>query len=139
MSPAPSAEQALAFYYHGFRAALVRYRALTVGGWCVAALGGLGALVACGPGAPGGLLPVLVPLGAGGAGLALVHQSVAGLDAYVRIAFPLPDPDTAPAHIVAACNECARLMSDIDRGGWHEAYAALHAVRTMPGRHGFAD
>lgn len=136
MSPAPSAEEALAFYYHGFRAALVRYRALTIGGWCAAALGAGGALASCRPGAGADLSSVLFPLCAAAAGLALVHQSVAALDAYVRISFPLPDPGTIPGHIAAALEESAHLMGDIDRGGWQEAYAALRALKTMPERHG---
>ena len=136
MSPAPTAEAALAFYYHGFRAALVRYRALTIAGWCAAAIGAGGALASCGPGTRADLFTVLIPLCAAAAGLALVHQSVAALDAYVRIPFPLPDPGTVPVHIAAALEESAHLMNDIDRGGWQEAYAALRALKTMHERHG---
>jgi hypothetical protein len=136
MSPAPSAEEALAFYYHGFRAALERYRALTVGGWCLAALGAGVALASCGQGATPDLMSFLVPVGASAAGVALVYQSVAALDAYVRISFPFPDPGAAPGHIAAVCEESAQLMRDIDQGGWQEAYAALRALKTMPERHG---
>jgi hypothetical protein len=137
MSPAPSAEEALAFYYDGFRAALVRYRALTLGGWCAAALGAGGAVASCRPGAAADLSFVLFPLCAAVAGLALVHQSVAALDAYCRIPFPLPDPGTVPVQIAAALDESVQLMRECDRGGWQEAYAALRALKTMPERHGF--
>ena len=134
MSPAPSAESALAFYYHGFRAALIRYRILTIGGWCAAALGGGGALVSCRAGAD--LLTFVYPLCAAAAGLALVHQSVAALDDYVRVPFPLPDTGAVPAPVAAALEECAQLMKEIDRGGWQEAYAALRALKSLPERYG---
>ena len=128
-------EQLLAYYYFGFHSALVRYRALTVGGWAATALGAAGLLVFWRDGSD--LFPMAVALCAAVAGLSLVHQSVASLDQYVRVPFPVPAPGSYPAEIEEGVGECARLMEEIDRGGWQEAHAAFRVLGEMTERFSF--
>ena len=125
----------LAFYYFGFYSALTRYRALTIQGWAVTALGAAGLLVFWRDGSD--LFPIVVGAGAVVAGLSLVHQSVAALDQYVRVPFPAPAPGACPPEIAAGIEECARLMGEIDRGGWHDALAAYRALGEMSERFSF--
>ena len=133
-----SSDDALRFYYHGFYAALVRYRILTLAGWLVTLVGSAGLLATCQT-AGGDLLGFAVPVCAVGAGLALVQQSVAALDGYVRVPFPRPDPDSSLDSVTAAIEESARLMGEIDRGGWQEAYKALGAVKAMAAKYGLPE
>jgi hypothetical protein len=128
-------EAFLGYYYFGFHAALTRYRVLTPGGWAVAAVGAAGLLVAWREGAD--LFTFIVALAGAAGGLSLVHQSVAALDAYVRVPFPRPEPGTCPDDIARGIDECARLMEEIDRGGWHEARAAFRALDEMAKRFSF--
>jgi hypothetical protein len=128
-------EHLLGYYYFGFHSALVRYRILTIEGWVVTALGAAGLLVFWRDGSD--LFTMAVALGAAAAGLSLVHQSVAALDQYVRVPFPVPAPGSCPAEIAEGVGECARLMEEIDRGGWQEAYAAFRALGEMPERFSF--
>ena len=123
----------LEYFYFGFHRALVRYRMLTVQGWIATAIGAAGLLVFWRDGS--GLFTFAVALGAAVAGLALVHQSVAALDQFVRVPFPKPPPGSCPPNIAAAAEESARLMEDIDRGGWQEAFAALRALEGMAERY----
>lgn len=125
----------LGYYYYGFHSALVRYRALTIQGWAVTAIGAAGLFVSWGDRSD--LFTIIVALAAAVAGLALVHQSVAALDAYVRVPFPRPASGSPPAEIEGGIDECARLMEEIDRGGWQEALAAVRALRTMEVRFSF--
>lgn len=127
-------EDALEFFYHGFHRTLVRYRRLTFAGWGAAALGVLGLLLAWGR--RDDLLTFAVPLGAAVAGLALVQQAVGALDQYVRIPFPRPEPGEAPETVAAAVEESARLMAEIDSGGWQEAFAAIAVLESMENRLG---
>ena len=128
-------EHLLGYYYFGFHSALVRYRILTIEGWVVTALGAAGLLVFWRDGSD--LFTMAVALGAAAAGLSLVHQSVAALDQYVRVPFPVPAPGSCPAAIAEGVGECARLMEEIDRGGWQEAYAAFRALGEMAERFSF--
>lgn len=128
-------EQLLGYYYFGFHSALARYRVLTIGGWVVTALGAAGLLLFWRDGSD--LFTMAVALGAAVAGLSLVHQSVAALDQYVRVPFPAPAPGSCPAEIAEGVGECARLMEEIDRGGWQEAYAAFRALGDMAERFSF--
>ena len=130
-----SDEHLLGYYYFGFHSALVRYRALTIQGWIVTALGAAGLLVFWRDGSD--LFTVAVALCAAVAGLSLVHQSVAALDQYVRVPFPAPAPGSCPAEIAGGIEECARLMEEIDKGGWQEARAAFRALGEMAERFSF--
>ena len=130
-----SHEDLLGYYYFGFHSALVRYRVLTTGGWVVTALGAAGLFVFWRDGSD--LFTMAVALSAAAAGLSLVHQSVAALDQYVRVPFPAPAPGSCPAEIAEGVGECARLMEEIDRGGWQEAYAAFRALGEMAERFSF--
>jgi len=125
----------LAYYYFGFHSALARYTVLTIGGWAVTALGAAGLLAFWRDGSD--LFTIAVALGAAVGGLSLVHQSVAALDQYVRVPFPRPDPGSSPVEIAGGIEECARLMEEIDRGGWQEARAAHRALGTMAERFSF--
>lgn len=127
--------QLLGYYYFGFHAALVRYKVLTIEGWVVTALGAAGLLVFWRDGSD--LFTMAVALCAAAAGLSLVHQSVAALDQYVRVPFPGPAPGSCPAEIAGGVEECARLMEEIDRGGWQEAHAAFRALGEMAERFSF--
>ena len=82
-------------------------------------------------------LTVIVALAAAVAGLSLVHQSVAALDQYVRVPFPGGEAGTCPEEIAPGIVECMRLMEEIDRGGWQEAFAALRALGEMKERFAF--
>jgi hypothetical protein len=125
----------LGYYYFGFHSALVRYRVLTIQGWVVTALGASGLLVFWRDGSD--LFTMAVALCAAVAGLSLVHQSVAALDQYVRVPFPAPAPGSCPPEIAGGVEECARLMEEIDRGGWQEAHAAFRALGEMAERFSF--
>ena len=128
-------EHLLGYYYFGFHSALVRYRILTIEGWVVTALGAAGLLVFWRDGSD--LFTIAVALCAAVAGLSLVHQSVAALDQYVRVPYPGPAHGSCPAEIAEGVGECARLMEEIDRGGWQEAYAAFRALGEMAERFSF--
>jgi hypothetical protein len=130
-----SYEGLLGYYYFGFHSALTRYRALTVQGWIVTAAGTAGFFVFLRDG--DGLFPLAVALCAAVAGISLVHQSVAALDQYVRVPVARPAPGSFPGNIEGGIDECARLMEEIDRGGWQEALAALGALGEMTGRFSF--
>ncbi len=130
-----SHDDLLGYYYFGFHSALVRYRALTIQGWIVTALGAAGLLVFWRNGSD--LFAMAVALCAAVAGLSLVHQSVAALDQYVRVPFPAPPPGSCPPDIAGGVGECARLMEEIDRGGWQEALAAFRALGEMAERFSF--
>jgi hypothetical protein len=130
-----SHEHLLGYYYFGFHSALVRYRVLTIQGWVVTAVGAAGLLVFWRDGSD--LFTMLVALCALVAGLSLVHQSVAALDQYVRVPFPGPASGSCPAEIAEGVEECSRLMEEIDRGGWQEAYAAFRALGEMAERFSF--
>ncbi|HUI11244.1 MAG TPA: hypothetical protein VL221_13015 [Bacteroidota bacterium] len=124
----------LEFFYFGFHRTLVRFRRLTVQGWGAAALGVVGLAFAWGRGE--GLIAFAVAAGALVAGLALVQQAVAALDQYVRIPYPRPGPGAAPETLAAAVEESARLMGEIERGGWQDAFAAIAVLETMAVRFG---
>jgi len=125
-------EDTLEFFYFGFHRTLVRYRRLTFEGWGATVLGVVGLAVAWS--SASGLIAFAVAMGAAVAGLALVQQAVAALDQYVRI--PFPGPGAAPERLAAAVEESARLMGEIDRGGWQEAFAAIAVVESMAERYG---
>ena len=142
----------LEFYYFGFHRTLVRYRRLTFAGWGAAALGVAGLAFAWGR--RDELFAFAVAAGAAVAGLALVQQAVAALDQYVRIPFPRslsgappvpiavpatagePGSDASAGNASGAVAESARLMGEIDSGGWQEAFAAIAALESMAGRFG---
>jgi hypothetical protein len=126
-------EKFLGYYYFGFHSALARYRVLTVEGWIVTAIGAAGLFVSWRE--SGDLMTIAVALSAVVAGVSIVQQSVASLDQYVRI--PFPDPGSCPEEIAGGIGECARLMGEIDRGGWQEASAALGALGRMKERFSF--
>jgi hypothetical protein len=127
-TPLPPDDAALEYYYHGFLRTLRHHRIATIAGWLIAAAGGAGVFTSCRAGED--LLSTAIPLSALCAGIALVQQSVARLDAYIAIPFPAPDPETiARLPLLAAC---AALMQEVDSGGWQEAYAALRTLRGMP-------
>ena len=117
-------EKFLGYYYFGFHSALARYRVLTLEGWIVTAIGAAGLFVSWRE--SGDLMTIAVALSAVVAGVSIVQQSVASLDQYVRI--PFPDPGSCPEEIAGGIGECARLMGEIDKGGWQEASAALGAL-----------
>ena len=123
----------LGYYYFGFHSALTRFRALTMLGWAVTAVGAAGLLFAWRDGSD--LFTFAVALAAAVGGIALVQGSVASLDQYVR--FPYPVPDDVQPEIAGGIAECARLMGEIDRGGWQEALAALRALGAMRERFAF--
>ena len=127
-TPLSPDEAALEYYYHGFLRTLRHHRIVTIAGWIVAVAGGAGVFASCRAGED--LAGSAIPLLAVCAGIALVQQSVARLDAYVAIPFPAPDPEmTARLPVLSAC---AELMQEVETGGWQEAYAALRTLRGMP-------
>jgi len=132
MQEAHPLDGALQYYYYGFHAALVRYRALTLLGWLSSAAGAAGFFLSW-QGAYGILVTALSLLSAA-SGIALVYQSVAALDAYVRVPFPLPAE--MPANVQDAIALCKRQMEDVEQGGWQEAYGALRELRMVADRFG---
>jgi hypothetical protein len=137
--PRLTGNDALEFYYHGFRSALFRYRRLTIIGWLATAIGCTGLLASCREAFSGDVFALAIPLCAVVAGLALVHQSVAALDAYVAIPFPKPDPEQVPSYICEAVSECTRWMGEIERGGWQDAFHAIGAMATLAERYGLGE
>lgn len=129
-TPLSPEDAALEYYYHGFLRTLRHHRIVTIAGWVIAAAGGAVAFSSCRAG--GDLISVGIPLSALAAGIALVQQSVARLDAYVAIPFPAPDPEGIPPALLPLLAACAKLMKEVEDGGWHEAYAALRTLRGMP-------
>lgn len=129
MTPLPPADAALEYYYHGFLRTLRHHRIVTIAGWVIAAVGVAGVFTSCRTGSDS--IGSGVSLLALAAGIALVHQSVARLDAYVAIPFPPPDPEVMPPDVLLVLATCARLMDEVDRGGWQEAYAAIGTLRDL--------
>lgn len=129
MTQSSAADAALAYYYDGFFRALRHHRAGTIAGWIIAAIGCAGVFSSCRAG--GEPFSTGVSLCAAAAGIALVYQSIVRLDAYVAIPFPPPDPAIVPAAVLPLLTSCEELMREVEHGGWHEAYAALGALRTL--------
>ena len=132
MQDAQVLDWALQYYYYGFHAALVRYRALTVLGWLASAAGAAGFFLSW-QGAFG-VLPLALSLLSVASGISLVYGSVAALDGYIRVPFPLPAE--MPANVQEAIALCKRQMEDVEEGGWQEAYGALRELRRLADRLG---
>lgn len=132
MEEAVPFHEVLQFFYFGFHSTLVRYRALTLLGWLASALGAAGFFLSWY--GPYETLSIALSISTAVSGIALVHQSVSALDVYVRVPFPVP-PEM-PGNLQEAVAQCARLMEDVHRGGWQEAYGALRELKTMADRFG---
>jgi hypothetical protein len=131
MTPAPTASQASAFYLTGFRRALERYRNFVLTGWAITGLGVAGLFASCRSIEQGDLLATSIPLAAMTAGVLLVLQSIAALQAYVTTPFPLPDADDMPDGLLYQAMKSREMMVDVAEGGWQEAFEALAKLQTM--------
>jgi hypothetical protein len=136
MSSVPPSQAELEFYYYGLYRALRRYRMMTILGWTVVALGIASVPLGWRYGQIHGLLDLALSGSAVVAGLALVQQSVASLETYLRVPFPPAGDSDGADQPSTAVNEIRQLMKDLDEGGWLEAYGAIGKLKEMQSRHG---
>jgi hypothetical protein len=131
MSTPPPNDRELGFYYFGLYRVLIRYRRMTILGWCVVALGIASIPLGWESGQRHGIIDLGLSFAAIVAGLALVQQSVASLSSYISVQFPssILEDGTVSEH--EAISEVVQLMKDIDEGGWQEAYAAIGKLKEM--------
>jgi hypothetical protein len=124
-------DPALQFFYFGFYDALRRFRRLTISGWLVAAAGVAAVVLRWGPFWSGDLAALSLCGLLLASGLLLVHTSVSGLSAYVRVPFPAPErTEHAPA-----IAEILPLLKAVEEGGWQDALNAQKAVRGIGERY----
>jgi hypothetical protein len=134
MSPRISDSQAIEFYIHGFRRALLRYRTFVLIGWGITILGSAGLLGSCGGMDRGDLLIVGIPIVTMFAGILTVHQSITALQSYVTTPFPLPDADELEEPLLTRIVACDGLMREVAQGGWREAFEAIGALEALETR-----
>jgi hypothetical protein len=129
--PTMPSERDLQYYYFGFYTVLKRYRLMVLIGWSAVATACGGIIIGWEYGMVHGLVDIAISVCAVAAGLALVHQSVAGLSQYLAIPFTGDEgePD-------AALEEIRTVMKDVTDGGWQEAFAAMHILEQMHERCG---
>ncbi len=127
-------EAELRFYYFGLYAVLRRYRAMTVVGWIIVAIGLASVPLSWRLGTPHGLVDTLLSAGTVIAGIVVVQQNVASLAAYLHVPFrERPGGTTPPPPAIQYIEE---LMHDIDEGGWQDAYAAIEKLEQMQDSYG---
>lgn len=134
-APAPT-DAELQFYYFGFYRILKRYRSMTLIGWFVVLAGCVSVPLGWSAGRTCELIDLALSGFAIFAGLALVWQSVASLDAYVSIPYPSGRPGNGDGEIPVVRGEIMEIMQDVTAGGWQEAYAGLSRLKEIGGRHG---
>lgn len=128
----------LQFYYFGLYRALKRYRVVVVIGWIVVAVGCMGIVHGWDLTRFHGLLDVGMAAFTVLAGLALVHNGVASLSAYVSIRFRRAEPGegSSTGSHEQAVREILDMIQDIEAGGWQEAFSAMRRLREMQERYG---
>ena len=129
--PTMPSERDLQYYYFGFYSVLKRYRLMVLIGWSAVATACAGIVIGWQYGRVHGLLDIAISVCAVAAGLALVHQSVAGLSQYLAI--PFADQNEAGD---TALEEIRSVMNDVAEGGWQEAFAAMRILEQMHDTHG---
>lgn len=123
----PLSESELRYYYFGFYKVLKRYRAATFVGWAVVAIGCASIPAGWSVGRAGGVIDIILCCATVVAGLVLVSQNIACLEAYVRIALPSVHNGEESALV----HEILGIMTDVDEGGWQEAHAAMRKLMEM--------
>ncbi len=123
----PPSDIELRYYYFGFYRALRRYRTTVLVGWAIVLVGCVSFPVGWGMGRPGGAINIALSCATVAAGLAVVALTVSFLESYVRIA--IPAVHNGEQH--ALVHEILDIMTDVDRGGWHEARAAIQKLLEM--------
>jgi len=128
----PLSETELRYYYFGFYRILRRYRIAILLGWTVVVVGCASVPLGWSLGRPGGVLEIGLSCATLAAGLALVSQTISGLESYVRIS--VPSVGNGGQHPVI--DEITALMTDVDQGGWTEARTALEHLMGLESRYG---
>lgn len=124
----------LRFYYFGLHAVLRRYRAMTILGWVIVALGLASVPLSWQSGTSHGLIDTLLSAGTVIAGLAIVQQSVTALSSYLQVPFSERQGEAPELH--PAIRYLEELMRDVDEGGWQDAYAAIEKLERMQESYG---
>jgi hypothetical protein len=122
------------FFYFGFYRVLKRYRMMTVVGWLVVAAGFGMSLYSWRIGLPNGIIELGLSACTIVAGLGFVQNSVTSLDAYLKVPFPRRTNEQGavmPIFVIVS-----DLMTEIDTGGWQEAYAAIPKMEKVGERFG---
>jgi hypothetical protein len=125
------------FYVEGFLAVLRRHRRATITGWICVAAGALSIPLGWSAGTTREILDLLVSCVTVAAGIVLVEQSVGMLESYVRVPFHAASaaeiqgegPPESPEPVLVA--GLRRIMEDVDRGGWQEAFGAIAAIEKL--------
>jgi hypothetical protein len=128
MSPS---EAELQFYYFGLYRVLRRYRFMTLLGWLIVLIGVLSVPIGWNIGRSHGLIDLALSGFTVIAGLALVQQSISSLEAYITVPFPVSEGGNGGGEQSAVLMDIARLMKEIDEGGWQDAYAAIGTLKKM--------
>jgi len=129
-------EAELEYYYYGLHRMLRRYRTMTLLGWAFVTAGFLSVVIGWRYSTLQGLTDVLLSCLTIAAGVALVFQSVASLEAYVQVPVQLLQGKTSDDQASEVVREIMNIISDIDRGGWQEAYVAIQKLRDLGAAHG---
>jgi hypothetical protein len=124
------------YYYRGLYRVLGRYRTLTLMGWAFVVAGLASIVLGWRYGTPHGLMDVLLSSLTIAAGVALVFQSVASLDAYVRIPVLALQGKSSEAEAPVVVKEILEVVREIESGGWQEAYLAVRKLRELGTLHG---
>ena len=121
----------LQYYYFTFYRILRRYRRLTLIGWAAVALGCAGAFVGWRYGYIHGVMDIVIAGSAITAGLAVVHQSVAFLEDYLRLPMRYAMKGNGVIEDSDVMKELKNVMTIIGEGGWQEAYLATKELRSI--------
>jgi hypothetical protein len=136
VTPQSMSDAEMEYYYRGLYRALGRYRILTLMGWAFVVAGLASIVLGWRYGTPHGLMDILLSSLTIAAGVALVFQSVASLDAYIRIPVLALQGKSSEAEATPAVREILGIVREIDSGGWQEAYLALRELRALGTLHG---
>lgn len=136
MDSTSSVDPRLQFYYFGLYSVLQRYRRCAIVGWIVVAAGIGGLLLGWNLGQMHSLFDIGLALLTIVAGVLLVHFGIVTLSAYTSLRLPGAGPNGFSETYERAIEEIKSLMEDIDRGGWQEAFAAIHQLTAMSQRYG---
>ena len=128
-------EAELQFYYFGLYQVLQRYRVGTTLGWLIVALGAVSLPLGWKMGTPHGLIDIALSVGTILAGLFVVQLNVASLSSYLSIPFGAR-PANQGYERPPVIDEIEAIMTEIESGGWQEAYSAIGELKNLEAKYG---
>jgi len=102
---------------------------MTIFGWLVAAAGFLSLALGWRVETVREILDLALSCLAIAAGIAVVHVSVQALDDFVRVTSAALSRTLGPGVSTGPVVELLALLSDVETGGWQEAFAALRRLQ----------